>query len=94
LWWEKYYFDGNTGIDPNDDAHGDSLTNLEEYGHGTNPVLIDTDNDWLLDDWELGNGLDPLDDGSLKPANGRAGDPDDDGLTNELEWWTSADPQE
>ena len=34
--WERLFF-GRTGIDPNADPDGDSLTNLAEYKAGTNP---------------------------------------------------------
>ena len=35
--WELYYF-GHIGVDPNADADGDGLTNLEEYQSGTDPL--------------------------------------------------------
>ena len=42
----------------------------------------DSDGDGLPDVWELENGLDPEDDGSIDPINGADGDPDGDGLSN------------
>ena len=49
----------------------------------------DSDNDGLPDTWEIQYGLDPLD-----PAgdNGAAGDPDNDGLTNQQEWTAGTNP--
>ena len=45
----------------------------------------DTDGDGLPSAWETQYGLDPKDNGSVSPANGPAGDPDTDGLTNARE---------
>ncbi len=39
---------------------GDSLTNLEEYGHGTHPGKTDTDGDGFADDDEINAGSSPL----------------------------------
>lgn len=36
-WWELYYF-GHIGIDPNSDADGDGLTNLQEFQSTSNPL--------------------------------------------------------
>jgi len=49
LWWQRVYFSGATGIDPNADADGDGLTNLQELALGTNPLLVDTDGDGISD---------------------------------------------
>ncbi|RPI79563.1 MAG: calcium-binding protein, partial [Desulfobacteraceae bacterium] len=38
--WELRYF-GHIGVDPNGDADGDGLTNLEEYLLGTDPLKAD-----------------------------------------------------
>ena len=53
----------------------------------------DMDNDGLPNDWEIANGLDPLDDGSVNPDNGAAGDPENDGLPNAEELTLGSDPQ-
>lgn len=45
----------------------------------------DQDDDDLRDDYELANGLDPNDNGSVNPANGAYGDLDGDGLLNHEE---------
>lgn len=45
----------------------------------------DQDDDDLKDDYELANGLDPSDNGSVNPANGAYGDLDGDGLLNHEE---------
>ena len=58
--------------DPNGNEDGDALTNLEEYNHGTDPNLTDTDNDGLSDSDELNvHGTNPL-----------IQDMDNDGLTD------------
>lgn len=56
-WWQKFYFNGQTGIDPAADPDGDSLTNIQEISMGTDPNTIgnDADNNSLPDDWELAN---------------------------------------
>ncbi|MCK4564700.1 MAG: PIG-L family deacetylase [Verrucomicrobia bacterium] len=56
-------------------------------------VEFDSDNDGLPTDWEIANGLDPLDDGSVDPDNGARGDPDGDGLPNDEEYFMNSDPQ-
>jgi hypothetical protein len=50
------------------------------------PTADDRDDDGLPDDWEIANGLDPLDNGRVNPANGAQGDQDGDGLKNADEW--------
>jgi hypothetical protein len=48
-------------------------------------IIGDNDEDGLPTQWEIDNGLDDSDDGSINPANGPNGDPDDDGRTNKEE---------
>jgi len=50
------------------------------------PTADDRDDDGLPDDWEIANGLDPLDNGRVNSANGAQGDQDGDGLKNVDEW--------
>lgn len=64
------------------DNDNDTLSNIDEYEDGTDPLADDTDGDKLLDGWEVDNGLDPNDDGSIIASYGAASDPDADGLTN------------
>ncbi len=47
--------------DADGDADGDGLTNLQEYGYGTNPRNGDPDGDGLEDDEEIAAGTDPFD---------------------------------
>jgi len=53
---------------------------------GTGICTGDSDEDGLPDQWELDNGLDPNDDGSINPDNGANGDLDKDGHTNAEEF--------
>lgn len=73
----------------------DGLSNLSEIQiHSTDPMNWDTDGDGMDDGWEISNGLDPNDDGSINPNNGADGDPDGDGLTNIFESWSSGNPHQ
>ena len=65
--------------DSDGDFDKDGLTNFEEIGVGTDPGYFDSDRDLLSDSWETTQGLNPL---SAIGANGAAGDPDGDGVTN------------
>lgn len=46
----------------------------------------DIDNDGLSNSWEVENGLDPFDDGSINSNNGPEGDIDGDGISNREEF--------
>ena len=62
------------------DADGDGLTDaFEKLVSKTNPSNADTDNDGMLDAWEVHNGLNPL-------TNDAGDDPDGDWLTNLQEY--------
>lgn len=74
-WEELYTLNINDPSDATQDIDDDSLSNLEEFIAGTNPLLSDTDNDGLADNIEIDNGLNPtFDDANL--------DMDNDGLSN------------
>ncbi|MCC6621244.1 MAG: thrombospondin type 3 repeat-containing protein [Deltaproteobacteria bacterium] len=57
--WESEHF-GQTGAYAEADSDGDTLTELVEYGLGTNPRAVDTDGDALQDGDELIAGANPL----------------------------------
>ena len=76
-----------------DDFDYDGLSNIDEVTtHDTDPLEWDTDGDGLLDGWEVGNDIDPRDNGSVNVANGANGDTDHDGLTNAEEQQHGTDP--
>ncbi|MCK5562039.1 MAG: hypothetical protein KAJ51_15675 [Thermoplasmata archaeon] len=93
-----------------DDHELDGLTNLEEYSYnipptwnvsidsvwwnGTDPTNLDTDNDSMIDGWEVTNGLNPLDNGTIDPNNGPDGDPDNDEATNYQEYIWKTNPHD
>ncbi|MCM2273914.1 MAG: hypothetical protein NDI75_03820 [Candidatus Didemnitutus sp.] len=85
--WERYYWDV-TGQDPNADPDNDDLNNREEFRHGTNPLLGDTDDDGMPDGWEVAHGLNP------KSSSDAVEDPDGDGLTNLQEYVAGSSPQD
>ena len=70
-----------------EDPDGDHLTNLQEFGYGTNPRKVDTDNDTIPDDWEIAHALDPL-------TNDGITDSDNDGLTNVEEYENRTEPKQ
>ena len=61
---------------------------LSTYGEQAN----DLDDDDLPDDWEIANGLDATDNGSVNAAEGAYGDWDSDGLTNLEEYQSGFNP--
>ncbi|MEO7101167.1 MAG: hypothetical protein ABI162_17575 [Luteolibacter sp.] len=87
-WWQKFYFNGQTGYDPTGDDDGDGLTNAQELTLGTNPNNPDADGDGMPDGWEVSNDLNPLD------AGDGTGDPDNDGLTNLQEYQAGTNPHD
>nr|WP_321352128.1 PEGA domain-containing protein [uncultured Methanoregula sp.] len=51
----------NDGVsDANEDTDSDTLTNLAEQMHGTDPLLADSDGDSLIDADEIGRGTNPV----------------------------------
>ena len=92
------------------DGDHDILTNAQEYYYGTDPTLYDSDSDELSDGYEiLYIGSNPLDEDTdsdsmpdawevrhrLNPLSNDADeDPDDDNLTNILEFTNGLDPQD
>ncbi len=56
-WWQKFYFNGQTGIDPEADPNGNGISNLDEYLNGTDPgnpdINMDSDGDGMPDWWEM-----------------------------------------
>jgi hypothetical protein len=55
-------------------------------------VSADADNDGLPDDWENLYGLSTGDNGSVDANNGPGGDPDEDTISNYIEWLTGLNP--
>jgi len=70
------------GSDPDDDG----LDNLAEQAAGTDLLDADTDDDGLLDGFEVANGFNPL------VAGEQTADPDTDGLSNLTEQAAGTDP--
>ncbi|WP_309386029.1 SpvB/TcaC N-terminal domain-containing protein [Cerasicoccus frondis] len=66
------------------------LEQIDAYGFGSDAP--DSDNDNLLDGWELLYGFSIDDDGSVNCVNGAEGDPDFDGLANYFEQIIESDP--
>lgn len=93
---EDKNFDGKIDGDTN----GDRIWQVGEVWTETDPLNADTDGDGLPDGWEVKNGLNPFDNGSVamdgstpNPINGASGDPDGDGLTNLQEYTSATDPR-
>ena len=69
--------------DPDDD--NDGLSDVDEIDiYGTNPLVVDTDNDGFNDGIEVFAGTNPLDDQSI-PMNLANGDINNDGLVNVID---------
>ncbi len=60
--------------------------------NGVGSFSQDADGDGLPKLWELQYGLDPNDNGSINPANGASGNPDNDGLSNAEERTKGTNP--
>lgn len=72
------------------DTDNDGLTDSQEVLLGTNPLLKDSDGDGLFDLWEVTYGLNAT---SPAGADGAAGDPDSDGLSNATEQANGTNPK-
>jgi hypothetical protein len=87
--WETSIFGSITNRNGTGDFDNDSLIDLAEYEHSTNPTNTDTDVDQLPDGWEVANGLNPL---SNMGDNGTTGDPDGDEAANLAEYVADTQP--
>ncbi len=67
--WELAHF-GDLSHDGSIDSDGDGMTDLVEFGAGTDPLApnMDSDGDGLPDWWETANGLNPLGSNDLSHA--------------------------
>lgn len=84
--FEMQYF-GNLNQDPSDDPDHDQLTNLQEYGLGTDPTSgdADNDNDTLPDWWEVRYF-------GLTLSHGPNDQSDTDGVSNGIEYNLGSNP--
>lgn len=76
------------------DTDGDGFNDWEESIKGTNSLIADSDDHGLPNDWEIQHSLDPDDNGTSDPTKGPDGDPDNDGLSNLLEYFWSGNPHD
>jgi hypothetical protein len=74
------------------DADGDGLVNVKEYQHGTNPRYWDTDNDKMSDYFEVTYGPGTIAKLDALVAGKTDEDPDQDTLTNLVEYQKGTDP--
>lgn len=60
-WWQRYYFNGQTGIDMEGDSDLDGIVNAKEFALGTNPTTAngDLDGDGMSDFTEISSGENP-----------------------------------
>ena len=87
--------------DANGDPDQDGLTNALEFINGTDPEKWDSDGDLLPDGWEIQHGLIAAFSIEINDtwvygnsgANGRAGDPDGDGIENQYEYVLAFNPK-
>jgi hypothetical protein len=66
--WEMAFL-GGLSTNGTGDSDGDGLSDLDEYGRGTDPANRDTDGDGALDGEEVAAGTDPLDPASFPLTN-------------------------
>ncbi len=77
------------------DPDGDCLDDVDEYALGTDPDDPDTDRDWLLDGYEVGDPAAPWDsdgDGKIDALESYLIDWDGDGLPDQLDAYDGSDP--
>ncbi len=74
-------------------AAGDTRARPNGFQIMASGPSADQDQDGLADSWEVANGLDPADDGTVDIDNGPEGDPDNDGSSNLEEYERGTDPR-
>ncbi|ETR69243.1 MAG: hypothetical protein OMM_04057 [Candidatus Magnetoglobus multicellularis str. Araruama] len=87
-WEDRFVGLDKTVPDASEDIDKDGLSNLDEYLWQCNPIIGDTDMDYLYDGWEVDNGMNPID-----PSDAWL-DPDNDNVTNYQEYLDHTDPQD
>lgn len=107
-WWEQLHglSDANAA-DALGDLDGDGVSNADEFAHGSNPSLIDTDGDGLTDQQEIvtystnptradsdGDGLNDYDEVVTHQSDPWDTDSDDDGYTDLDEVLYGGDPND